>query len=113
MKFFNLIYVSIYDWYNRMKQNGRSINPSGMVALMFGISIEGWGLLLYSFFYKFFKHNTIIPSSSIVILSMLGIILGGLVNEYYSYKDRSTVIYNNYLSMYSKKNQDKEHNNFF
>lgn len=113
MKFLNLIYAGIYDWYNRMKINGRNVNPSGMVALMFGISIEGWGLLSFYLFYKYFKDNATIPSSAIVVLFVLAVIFGSLINEYYTSENRYLNIYNDYISVSSKKVKTKNILNSF
>lgn len=107
MKFFNLIYASIYDWYNRMKTNGRNVNPSSMVAFMFGLSIEGWGLLSFYLFYKFFKNNATIPSTAIVVLFVLAIVFASVVNEYYTSKNRYLDVYNDYISVSSKEAKSK------
>ncbi|MBS0258665.1 MAG: hypothetical protein JSR13_13230 [Proteobacteria bacterium] len=107
MKFFNLIYASIYDWYNRMKTNGRNVNPSGMVALMFGLAIEGWGLLSFYLFYKYFKNNASIPSTAIVVLFVLAIVFASVVNEYYTSKNRHLNVYNDYISVSSKEAKAK------
>lgn len=107
MKFINLVFASIYDWYNRMKSNGRNIDPLGMAALMFGLSIEGWSLLLFYLFFKYFRQNESIPSSIVLILFALAIIFSWLVNEYYTSKERYLQIYNDYISLSSKGSKQK------
>ena len=107
MKILNVIYASIYDWYNRMKTNGRNVSPSGMVALMFGLSIEGWGLLSFYLYYKYFKNNASIPSTAIVVLFALAIVFASVVNEYYTNKNRYLNIYNDYISVSSNEAKSK------
>lgn len=107
MRFINLVFVSIYDWYNRMKSNGRNVNPLGMAVLMFGLSIEGWSLLLFYLFFKYFRHGESIPSSIVLILIVVAVIFSWLVNEYYTSNERYLQIYNDYISLSSKGSKQK------
>ena len=57
MKCIDIIYVSIYHWYNKMRMAGRKVNPTSMTATIFGLLIGGWSMTIMWIYYNFFAHK--------------------------------------------------------
>jgi hypothetical protein len=44
MIFIDYVYANIYNWYKRMADNGRRVDPQGLTSVVFGICANGWFL---------------------------------------------------------------------
>ena len=107
MKFIDSLYINIYAWYNKMKTSGRNVNPLIMTAFMFGLCLQGWELLFNFLFYRFVKNTSLVPKYYVYIFSICELIFAGLINEFYTSKDRYLNLYNEYTSLIEKKNRNK------
>jgi hypothetical protein len=104
MKFIDLIYFNLYRWYNKMKTDGRNVEPTGLTAMMFGICVMGWFIDFTLLYFKFILKTTYFGNSyTTFIFILVWFISYGLINNYYLSKDRYLVIYNKYLSMETNK----------
>jgi hypothetical protein len=104
MRFLDLIYFNLYRWYNKMKTDGRNVDPTGVTAMMFGICVTGWFIDFTLLYYKFILKTTYAENSYMAYIYVLvGLISYGLINNYYLSKDRYLAVYNKYLSMETNK----------
>ena len=98
MRHIDFIYCSLYDWYERMKLNGRKVEPVGMVGAIIGISVLAWGHVIYFLFIKGNKANSISLTSFSVINFVVAILMSGLLGVYYDRNDRRSRVYQKYNS---------------
>ncbi len=97
MKFIDYVFFNIYRWYNAMKTNGRNVNPTSATAMMFSICVVGWSICLILFYSDFItKINYFRNSNNKYIFALIGLLSYGIVNSYYSSKDRYLTIYNKF-----------------
>lgn len=93
----NYLFFNIYCWYNRMKSNGRNVDPLKMTAFLLGMSFGGW-LMVFTYSYFNFIIKTGTPKILAVIIGMAMMIVSGIINEYYVANNRYLTIYNRYSS---------------
>jgi hypothetical protein len=104
MKLIDQVYFNLYRWYNKMKTDGRNVDPTGLTAMMFGICVTGWCIDFTLLYYKYVVKTTYFGNGyTSYIFILVGLVSYGLINNYYSSKDRYLVIYNKYLSMETNK----------
>lgn len=107
MRYIDFIYCSIYDWYERMKLNGRKVEPVGMVGAIITISVLAWGHVVYYLFLKGNKANSISLTSFSVINFVVAILMSGLLGVYYDRNDRRSRVYQKYNSRYMLKEKNR------
>gem|GEM_PF-6760705 len=106
MKFIDFIYFNIYRWYNKMKTDGRKVDPLIMTAIMFGICTEGWLLLIISWYNRFKFPNNLTDIYKLVSLFVM-IISGGIINQFYQSNGRYLKVYDKYITSIVEKDKNK------
>ena len=101
---FDYIYANIYNWYNRMAQNGRNVDPQHLTSLSFGICVCGWALLSIDIYNKVAGKNIDISKLFYGFLSLLA---SGIVSLIYSKNDRYQKVYDKFITSNKIKNRAK------
>lgn len=94
MKKLDYIYAHIYIWYNRMKLNGRKVDPQSLTAAAFTIWSIGLCIAAIQLYDLIFDHRSKINTLAIAII---GPLCGGIVNEIYSRDFRYLEVYNEFV----------------
>jgi len=107
MKLIDYVYFNLYRWYNKMKTEGRKVDPENATSMIFGLSIGGWFILIDVIYHHFFLK---IPLNNIdiIISAFIMIISWGLVNTFYSKNERYLIVYTRYMASDIVKNKAKE-----
>jgi len=106
MKFIDFIYFNIYSWYNKMKMDGRKVDPQLMTAIMFGMCAEGW-LLLITSCYNHFKFPINLSDTYKLLSLLVMVISGGIINQFYQSNNRYLKVYDNYITSIVEKDKKK------
>jgi hypothetical protein len=96
MKLIDFVYAHIYSWYNRMRLNGRKVDPQRYTTIAFLLWFIGLffvGIILYDL-----PSRKMIPANEGYIGGIGALIAAGLLNEFYSRNDRYLRVYNKYTS---------------
>ena len=87
-----------------MKTDGRNVDPIAATAMMFGICSMGWSIVFTILYYKFISKSSYSSNGYTSFVYILIWLVGyGLINNYYTSKERYLVIYKKYLSMETDK----------
>ena len=95
MKILDYIYAHIYIWYNRMKLNGRRVDPQSLTAFAFVIWGTGVSFVVIKLCHFTIDHRSKY-SPGIIMLAIIGFSCGGIINEMYSSDFRYLKVYNKY-----------------
>lgn len=106
MKLIDYIYNNIYSWYNKMKTDGRKVDPPGLTSMAFGLCFGGWFFFIDWFYYHFILHS--FPESiHKLILIFVVFLFAGIINKVYSSNERYLKVYNKYMSSDIVKNKNR------
>ncbi len=99
------IYANLYDWYYKMAQNGRKVDPQFSTSMLFGLCCCGWFLLLLELYTKLGNRNDI--HINYLFYGLLGLLASGIVSLIYSKNDRYQRVYDKYITSNKIKNKKK------
>jgi hypothetical protein len=102
---FDYVYANLYNWYYRMVQNGRKVDPQNLTAMLFGICACGWFLLLLEIYLRIEARNNI--HISYLFYGLLTLLISGIVSSIYSKNDRYQKVFEQYITSNTIENKRK------